>query len=476
MANIKKQDHDGFQGNVGPLTVTRWKSTIVVKTRQQRPDKPRTTAQKTAAMRFALLTRLAALVLDYARLGFRAANPQHAVISSNLRSATAGSWPDVELLYDRLTLSQGTLPPPADMALRLLDDGRISLRWSNAAATPHDSLMLLLFAPECAQALTLTDVAHRDALHAEVTIPPLWSATTVLLFACFVAPDATDASATVYLGAHQAPRLQRSHQPWQPPKGWRDAQTAGQHTLKRSKRKANQSLREATKPLSDDDKAHVANASGVIGDLSLYRYKNQKCVKTRPQRMAVPPSPAKQRQNRRFAVINHFLRQVNDFLRVGMRSWSATMTPHNAAIKLNYAHAFLPDVDQPQVQSQANAQSQFQVLDPRLDYSTLLLADGPLQPPQNLSAIPHGDTVLLSWNTPPSKKQTHKETHNLTKVIMALYDETADHAIVSLDADPSNASRILLPVEAAQGHRLHLWLAIATPTASSQSVYIPINL
>lgn len=52
MAKIHPENHDGFTGNLGPLTVSRWKDKVVVKSRQTGPSRPKTVAQQQASRRF----------------------------------------------------------------------------------------------------------------------------------------------------------------------------------------------------------------------------------------------------------------------------------------------------------------------------------------------------------------------------------------------------------------------------------------
>lgn len=95
MGKIDKDKHDGFVGDVGPLTVTRWKDRVVVKMRQQGPSKPRSKKQKAASKRFGMLTRFVSVCNEYVKVGFRNSekeNAQHAAIAANMEVGCMFIW------------------------------------------------------------------------------------------------------------------------------------------------------------------------------------------------------------------------------------------------------------------------------------------------------------------------------------------------------------------------------------------------
>ena len=116
---------------MGPVTVTRWKESVVVKGRQQRSDKPRSDKQRAASKRFGMLTRFVSVCNAYVSIGFRnttKGNAQHAAIAANMENGIIGLWPDLRLNYEALQLSEGELAELKEASARC-EGGVLKIAW-----------------------------------------------------------------------------------------------------------------------------------------------------------------------------------------------------------------------------------------------------------------------------------------------------------------------------------------------------------
>lgn len=446
MAKISPEDHDGFTGILGPLTVSRWKDKIVVKARQQGPSKKKTEAQKQASRKFALLTRFATVAKAYLKVGFQGtskSNAQHAFISANMKHGIGGTWPDYKIAFDQLVVSEGTLTLPEALCCRA-EEGRIVLTWTPRRGRATETLMVMVFHVEREEAVVTEAAATITDGSARIALPYAWkgdaAAAEVAVFACVA--DGHEVSRSVHFGPLAVVFGEQDEGDFA-----RTIYTTNQKVRRKRKRK----MDDDWEP-SDADRQHVAKVSGVLGPLIVYDNMGKHCLRSR-YTIKKAPTPAKQRANERFGNLTRMLRQLNDFLKVGLQRYATQMTQLNAAIKLNYKHAYatVGEGTQP-------------------DYKVLRLSEGPLPHPKDLTAERTSTGIRIRWQADGGQAGD--------RLMVALYHEALGEATTDLDvAKRGDAVAVLqTPTTWQQGGPIHLYAAFASAhdESVSDSVYFQV--
>ena len=437
MGRIPKDQHDGFYGDVGPVTVTRWKETVVVKKRQVHQRRERSEKQKGASMRFGLLTRFVSLIQDFVRVGFRSTtkkNAQHAAISANMEKGVIGEWPDLTLDYTALRLSEGNLEGLTDCAMEYRD-GQIKIRWNalddsieddeNRRAKDElevlvgermeDKVHLLAYAIEERAAIVCMGIGRRRDGASETALPLEWGTAgmTVVVYV-FVESLEGRTSDSQYLGSV---KVEGPFAEGYKGKIYKAADSTSKKRVRERKKQA----------LGEEEQAHVSGVRGVVGPIVAYEYKGKPCMKTR-HIVSKPPSEKKRKANERFGNLTRFLRSLNDFIRVGYMQASSTMSQLNAAIKANYRGA---------------------MIDTAVDYGKVKLSEGDLEGIEWATAQRSSGKVKISWGCAGGNGED--------RLMVGIYDEESREGETLKDVARRADGEVEL--DAGSGGQRHYWLA-----------------
>jgi hypothetical protein len=196
MATTRHGILGAFNGRVGNVIGSNWRGRNVIRIRPASVSNPRTELQMAQRSRFGMMTRFLSSQRMLVNIGFRPnANGQsafNAASSYNLLNAFNSENPELQIDYCKVMLSLGLLPPPEDLAVASSLAGTLSLAWadnsSDELASGADALMLGVFDPATATALTFPNCAIRSASAAEISLPARWAGRTVEVFAFFLSP------------------------------------------------------------------------------------------------------------------------------------------------------------------------------------------------------------------------------------------------------------------------------------------------
>lgn len=144
-----------FKGKLGPIYgyVRNGKPIISA---HPRIVHPRTEKQKAVLQRMQVLSPFFNLISPYLAIGFELSgikndnSANNSAKSYNLKNAIKGEYPEQELDYSKIRLTEGDLPT-ADNALATASPAGIKFSWnydeSDPLAAPDDKTMLLAFFP-----------------------------------------------------------------------------------------------------------------------------------------------------------------------------------------------------------------------------------------------------------------------------------------------------------------------------------------
>lgn len=446
MGKIDKEKHDGFVGNVGPLTVTRWKESVVVKVRQQRSDKPRSNKQKAASRRFGMLTRFVSVCNAYVSVGFRntnKGNAQHAAIAANMETGVIGDWPDLRLNYEALQLSEGKLPSLNGIAAGY-EDGRVKMQWACAEekqSVAEEKVNVLVYNIDKEEAIVEVGVASIEEMAATILMPREWfrNKTQVVAYACV--SNGEDVSRSSHLGMMEIEGCDSSS---------KDGSQFTGRIYRAKKTRATKRKKREEEEIGEKERRHVEGLSGVVGSVIAYDYMGIPCIKGR-YKITKEPTERKRKANEKFAMLTRFLRSMYAMVKVGFLQGSSKMTQLNAALKHNYRKAF--------------KDGEMQLAFEQIELSVGNLAGA------KTSAYRNGDTMEIAWISAGGADDD--------KVMVGLYNELSAEGFVVLEAArrEDKTIKVTLPIRWREEGKIHVYVAfVATDGETSRSEYVDCRL
>ena len=190
MAKFEDRDISEFpQHNNGSLRVYKWKGKVCIATIAQK--RRRTTTQKETIQKIGLLNHFNSTVYAFINIGLASSGsrPSARVFKLNYRSAFKGEYPNIELDYPSLSLSEGPLVPPQQIVTHL-ENNKLTVSWSpqsanssnndsvtipdHSSSSPDDYLILALYNPSTEETvMSLNEFTRKDGT-AIISIPKSW--------------------------------------------------------------------------------------------------------------------------------------------------------------------------------------------------------------------------------------------------------------------------------------------------------------
>jgi len=207
MGRIKKGIIGGFAGRVGPVIGSSWKGIPYMKTRPEKVANPRTPGQLNHRGKLVATIRFLSPLKEFLRAGFVEMAIRMteftAAMSSNYHHAVTGSYPDFEIDYPRVLVSQGTLCGAWNPAVRA-EAGQLIFSWQNNADNMEvmdtDRVMLLVYHPALHKAVYLVGGNTRDIGSQVLILPSSFTGAELHCYLAFQNMERTAASNSQWLG------------------------------------------------------------------------------------------------------------------------------------------------------------------------------------------------------------------------------------------------------------------------------------
>lgn len=213
MARFKDGILGAFFGSIGPVVGYLWKGKPVMRSRANSDKKKK---RKSSPKQLAVQSRLKVMcpvlndMTDYLRIGFELdgdANgytANNGAKSYNLLNGLKGEYPNLEVNYEALLLTKGSLPIAQDAEVEVLDEG-LKFIWNAAPVkgSRRSNAMLMAYFPETRNAIYRVNGAMRYEGADILTIDPFLKGKTVHAFLSFITNDHKGISNSLYLGDHQ---------------------------------------------------------------------------------------------------------------------------------------------------------------------------------------------------------------------------------------------------------------------------------
>jgi hypothetical protein len=210
MARLKKGLSAGISGSIGNMIVGSWKGIPYVRakpdTTNTKKKKQTTPAQDATRKRFALMAKFLGSMRPVLEIGYKHLAVQktgtNCAISYAIKHAVAGAYPNFEIAYNRVLISQGGLSN-ATSPVAVSENNVIRFSWNNGPLVGKDSMadkaMLVVHHPQSIISM-YTIGANRSAGYAELPLNEVFKGTSVHTWITFISADEKDLSNSIYTG------------------------------------------------------------------------------------------------------------------------------------------------------------------------------------------------------------------------------------------------------------------------------------
>lgn len=208
MGSIREGVFGGFSGKVGNLVGSHWKSVDYMRTLPKPSTKAATEKQQVQRARFALAVKFARPISSLLDVGYRqqdsAMSGYNASVRQILKEAITGTYPDLQLDYSKIRISEGTLTGIANGKAVSTTPGSLQISWTDntgdEGARSDDELAMLIVNPDKGTALFKSAAALRSTGTLTEVVPDTFSSDEVEVFAFFVGANGKEVSDSLYLG------------------------------------------------------------------------------------------------------------------------------------------------------------------------------------------------------------------------------------------------------------------------------------
>ncbi len=170
---------NGISGKMGPLNFFTKKSGSVIVRANPRRYTPQTLPEQQACHRFKIVSHFLYTMHPFVKIGFNFSNsttlPHNAAMRANLSRVVGGSWPNYSILFDKVILSDGSLPSPTNVKTSLLLSPReMSLLISLSAPNKIDQILVGLYNPYLDTALIKSFIISQSLTSLLLPLPLSW--------------------------------------------------------------------------------------------------------------------------------------------------------------------------------------------------------------------------------------------------------------------------------------------------------------
>ena len=141
------------------------------------PSNPNTEKQQAQRLKFGLINKEISYMRELFKITFGSTGGVNKVISSAMRNAIVGTFPDFSFDYTQLTLATGSVQPINQINGQLSEHASVKLTWSTSVfigISPLDTVNIALANPVKRLAVLEKGIATRGDGQCEVPLPEEW--------------------------------------------------------------------------------------------------------------------------------------------------------------------------------------------------------------------------------------------------------------------------------------------------------------
>ena len=213
MGIIQKGILGSVSGSVGPVVFCTLNGQEVAKSKPTKSKKAPTLNQLAQTAKFGMTTAFLAHFSDLIVVGFKPVNKKstgmNAAVSKMVTENITGIYPDLEIDYANVTLSNGRLEGSQNLVVTPKAGREVELSWDPFAdadplvvtARNKDKVYATFYDPTSERNIVVKGLSKRGDGEISVTIPRMMNGTTVHGWLSFISEDGKQASSSEYLGA-----------------------------------------------------------------------------------------------------------------------------------------------------------------------------------------------------------------------------------------------------------------------------------
>jgi len=209
MGRINHGISGGFSGKVGTVVGATWNGIDYMRSIESGRTDAKSTAQQNQRAKFLTIIQFLRPLKGFLPIGFksRAVNmsPYNAATSYHLASALKGTFPDYEIDYSKVMVSQGKLPGALNPIVVSNIANEIGFTWDNNSAKinamGNDNAVLVVYNPAKQNALWVINGQTRISGSQTITLPASFSGDEVQCYLSFRKANQTVISDSQFVGS-----------------------------------------------------------------------------------------------------------------------------------------------------------------------------------------------------------------------------------------------------------------------------------
>lgn len=209
MATNEKGILGGFSGKVGTVAGGSWNGIDYMRGNPTHISNPRTVAQQDQRAKMSAVIKFLSPLKDFLRLGFKSKaikmSAFNAATSYNLAHAVIGNFPDYEIDFSKVMVSQGKLPGAVNPGIISTASGQIKFTWDDNSldlnASPDDRAIFLVYNPQKESTVTSFGGSFRTSGSQTIDLPENMEGDEVVCYISFQNARQTMISDSGFAGA-----------------------------------------------------------------------------------------------------------------------------------------------------------------------------------------------------------------------------------------------------------------------------------
>jgi hypothetical protein len=210
MAKYKSGVLGNFSGKVGNVVGSFWRGIPYMRSLPDYVHNPNTPAQQTQREKFSLTMAFLQKIRPVVDAGFISGKTHQTRLNSaasyNIRKAAKGTAPDVEIDFEAVMVSKGTLVPALEATAASGNPGEVSFTWADNSgidnARADDQVLLVLYNASRDRAIYHTENGPlREDASFVMDVPAAYAGDKAEAYIGFVSADGSIGADSVYLGS-----------------------------------------------------------------------------------------------------------------------------------------------------------------------------------------------------------------------------------------------------------------------------------
>jgi len=215
MSKVEAGQIGTFKGKTGQVVVASWRGKLVGRKTPTKSKKPGTEVQNEQRSKFGLVTSFFRGLGDIIKIGYQyqktGMTPMNAAVQYNLENAVTGTYPDYELDFSKIMLSNpigaGEIDTGFAPTAVAAEDAVLKVSWqinpgrnASTKTSPDDRLSVLIYNVSRKRFMSYGGLALRSALKHDLELPYFFKGDTCHAYMFFTSKSVKEVSMSEYLG------------------------------------------------------------------------------------------------------------------------------------------------------------------------------------------------------------------------------------------------------------------------------------